>query len=1077
MTRLGITAFCLLLLSRGVSAADWPMYRADAARSGQTAEHLPGKLSLEWTYKPRHAPMPAWPRPEERPIDRRHKDPLPPDRLPFDRAFHTVIAGGLLFFGSSADCTVHALDASTGQERWHYITDAPIRFAPVAWKDRLFVASDDGNLYCLSAKDGTLLWKRRGGPDDRMILGNGRMISHWPARGGPVVADDIVYFAAGIWPSDGVYLYALEAATGKVIWCNDQAGFVKMDQPHPTAEARSGVSAQGYLVVAGDKLIVPTGRAVPAVFHRKTGALIVLTDPKTGEPLRNKDTGKPLFYFHLQLYMQQGGTPTLAIDDHFFNDDRAYALSNGLAITRGFRTTCTAAGTDVIVHGDDKRIAAVDRAKPFVEKKVPSGTKTKKITVPNTTWTLDIPEGAGTAVVVAGKTAVCASPKKVTTVDLETRKIMWSDGVIGVPYGLAVADGRLYVSTDQGAIHCFDSRPVQGAARELPEKDESVSSKSGGELLGAEAELLDRAGIWEGYCVDLGCGNGQRALRLAKATKLHIDAIDSDPGNVKAARDLLRAHGLYGTRVTVLLGDPARTPYPDSFADLVISSRSIAEGDGIVDKKEASRLQKPYGGVACLGKLGSMKRTVRGSIEGAGEWTHQYCDPANTGCSTDTVVKGPLGMLWFNDLDLGTPDRHGRGPSPLFMNGRLFVAGVNSIRAVDPYNGRILWEHPVPSFTESYDQEHLMGAAGTSSSYCAANESVYVGYGPKCTRIDAVTGEKLAEFDAPKRPDGKPGRWGYISCTGELLYGTLVNQEYRVPFRFKPADMSLQFTESVLLFAMDAKTGDVKWTFKPKQSIRNNTIAVGGGRVYLVDRVLAWEPPRGSKERKPHPTGELIALDAGTGSVVWRADEDVWGTVLELSVKHDALLMCYQPTRFELKSEIGGQFRVYRALDGKVLWTHKADYQPARPLICDRTIYAQPAAWDLLTGEPKTWTDPETGQKQPWRFSRSYGCGIVTGSENLLVFRSATVGYVDLLGEICTVDKRGEIQAENYGGVRPGCWINALPVGGLVLMPDYTNKCKCSYLNKASVALQPMPAGWPPAMKRAGASADPASGK
>ena len=45
------------------------------------------------------------------------------------------------------------------------------------------------------------------------MLGNDRLISHWPARGGPVVADGVVYFAAGLWPSDGIYVYALDGRT------------------------------------------------------------------------------------------------------------------------------------------------------------------------------------------------------------------------------------------------------------------------------------------------------------------------------------------------------------------------------------------------------------------------------------------------------------------------------------------------------------------------------------------------------------------------------------------------------------------------------------------------------------------------------------------------------------------------------------------------------------------------------------------------------------------------------------------------------------------------------------------------
>ncbi|MBL7134253.1 MAG: chitobiase/beta-hexosaminidase C-terminal domain-containing protein, partial [Phycisphaerae bacterium] len=72
----------------------------------------------------------------------------------------------------------------------------------------------------------------------------------------------------------------------------------------------------------------------------------------------------------------------------------------------------------------------------------------------------------------------------------------------------------------------------------------------------------------------------------------------------------------------------------------------------------------------------------------------------------------------------------------------------------------------------------------------------------------------------------------------------------------------------------------------------------------------------------------------------------------------------------------------------------------------------------------------------------------------MLLFRSATLGYRDVLADRPTTD---------YGGIRPGCWINTIPAGGLVLMPDATTGCKCSYLNKATIALQPRGA-WPPAI-------------
>jgi hypothetical protein len=62
-----------------------------------------------------------------------------------------------------------------------------------------------------------------------------------------------------------------------------------------------------------------------------------------------------------------------------------------------------------------------------------------------------------------------------------------------------------------------------------------------------------------------------------------------------------------------------------------------------------------------------------------------------------------------------------------------------------------------------------------------------------------------------------------------------------------------------------------------------------------------------------------------------------------------------------------------------------------------------------------------------------------------MLFRSATLGYIDFV-------RQGKV--ENYGGIRPGCWINAIPAGGLVLMPDASAGCVCSYLNQAWFALE-----------------------
>ncbi len=970
------------------------MAGADAQRSGYTSEALPTSLTLQWTHYSPHAPMPAWPG---------------SDRLSFDRASVPVVSGGLVFFGSSADGKVVALDAATGRERWAFYTGGPVRFAPAVWKDRLFVVSDDGHLYALQSADGRLLWKKRGGPSERLVLGNDRMISHWPARGGPVVADGVVYFGAGLWPSDGIFLYALDADSGQVKWCNDQSGSLYMPQPHGGANAESGVAAQGLLVLVGDLLLVPTGRAVPAAFQRADGSFK---------------------YFHLQQNGQKGGSTTLAAGSLFMNGGLLFDAATG-AMLEAIGQGALAATPEGVVASTDGQLTFL---KVVDKEKVDRKGQPVKFRGLEKHWTATRVPG-GKSVIAAGRGVVSGGADEVGIVDLATQKLTWSSRVDGAAAALAIAGGRLYVATTKGILYCFGSG---GGNPAVHRTDPSKPSSGDTPAARAAQEILDKAGVTEGYAVDLGCGDGALSLELARRSRLQIVAIDQDAAKVSLARRNLEEAGLYGVRVMVYEGDPARFPLPKSFASLVVSGRSIAGGPSVVPAEAVQRVQRPYGGVACIGAPGAMQKSVRGALEGAGVWTHQYADPANTSCSADTIVRGPLTLQWFRDSDFEMPQRHGRGPSPLYFEGRMFVEGLNGIRAADAYTGRTLWTAPLPQILKDFNADHLMGTAGTGSNLCLSADGVYVRTGNRCLRLDLATGKKLGELEAPPLPGGKAGVWGYLACENGTLYGTLANEEHVVKWRFAgKTDMSGQLTESVMLFALDALTGKVKWTLPAKHSFRHNAIAIGGGKVFVIDRPIADMDKITADEKKPveHPKGVLLALDAATGRVAWKEEKDVFGTVLVAGARHDALLMAYQATRFKLPSEKGGEMAAVRMSDGKPLWSKKATYG-SRPTLVDRTIYAQGGAWDLLTGE-----------QQKFDLQRSYGCGQLACSAHLAVYRSATMGYKDFVSS-----KEG---TSNYGGIRLGCWINAIPAGGLVLAPDATTGCSCSYLNQAWIALTP----------------------
>ncbi|MEE8452290.1 MAG: PQQ-binding-like beta-propeller repeat protein [Thermoguttaceae bacterium] len=994
MQRTHFLSLLLVLLVSTAHSADWPTYRGEAGRTGYTSTSLPAELSSRWAFRLPDAPQPAWPQ---------------SDRQPEDRANQIVVAGGAVFLGSSADGKVYALNEANGQLKWTFATDAPIRFAPAVWQDRLFVASDDGHLYALSTDDGRLLWKRRGGPDNRSILGNGRMISKWPARGGPVVVDDRVYFAAGIWPSEGIYLYALDAAGGEVLWVNDDSGGIRMPQPHGGAVAESGVSAQGYLVAAGDRLLMPTGRAVPACFDRSDGTFQ---------------------YFHLQANGHSGGAPTTADGETFFNAGIAYGLVDGKK-TFSVGPGALAVMPDGLVHASGTKVVA----STLTSAETPDRRGTPEpAVVPKQRWSSEI-GFACSSLIVADNRVVAGGDGQVATLDLKTGKVDSSIQVPGTVYGLAATDRGLFVSTDEGTIHCFgQAAPASGPTTieqpaQSPYSDDSPAAQT--------AEwVIQKSRIIKGYCVDLGCGDGELAYHLARHTDLMIYAVDDDPARVARARAKLTLAGLYGTRVTVHLRDLANTGYPTNFANLVVCGRYASEGESALSMMEARRLKRPYNSRICVKKGDASLIITGGPILGAGSWTHQYADPANTVCSNDRLVRGRLGMLWFRDVEFEVANRHGRAPAPLCKNGRLIYAGLHGVIAVDAFNGHELWRYAIKDLLTAYNGDELMGIAGTGSNICMVGGDVYVRHEDRCFRLDAATGKLLAEFTMPDSSDDNRPTWGFLACENGILYGSAANSEHVVTYRYinRGGDMNRLLTESSRLFAMDAKTGELKWSYQAEHSLRHNAIALAEGKVFLIDRPLALFDRDRSSKTLDHPTGRLVALSGTTGDVLWKQDEGIDGTMLAVGKKYDVLLMSYQSTRFQLASERGGRMAGFDTETGRKLWAIDAGYQ-SRPMIIDRTIYAQGGAWDLSTGEPV-----------PFDFQRSYGCGILASGAHMLLFRSATLGYYDLSGNRRT---------ENYGGIRPGCWINAIAADGIVLVPEATAGCRCSYLTRSWFALQP----------------------
>jgi outer membrane protein assembly factor BamB len=961
--------FCCFLLR-----ADWPMYRMDAGRSGYTEVSLAESITRRWQYQPRQKPEPAWPLQAN---------------LDFDRGPALVVAGGRLLIPSSATGTLIALDSETGRQLWRFHSEGPLRFAPAVAAGRVHLASDDGHLYTLALNDGKLLWKARLGPSGAMVLGNGRMISRWPARSGPVVRAGIVYAGAGVWPSEGFFLHAFNAATGDTVWSSTETGQMRMPQPHGGTDAASGVAGQGYLALAGERLFVPTGRAVPAAFNSQTGEYN---------------------YFHLQRYGSRphylGGSDIVALDHAFFNSGVAFAPDTGIVLGE--------LGTRQLARHNEGLLA------------IANGTLTRYNWGPVTTrnakheplrqtgvledWTLPV-EASGPIIATATQ-AIIAADSAILVIDLETQVISQRLPVMDPVFDLAISGGQLYASTETGKVYCFGEGPAIA---------NSVTPSSAlPRAVIAEARALLENGPRAGFAVDFACGDGQLACALALESNLIVLAKARSAESAAQARSLAASLGLLGTRVSIFAGKPEFLP---RFASLLFASEQLASGHPPGFLEQAAEFARPGTGLS-LWRSDTWHAQLRPAAKATGKWTHQYATPGNTVCSGETALDGPLGLQWFGDLPAVLPQR---GFAPLVADGHMVVAAFDKVLCTDAYTGRVLWQRDFPGLLDSYKGSHWASAI-TATRICMDSKSVFVHDDHECFELSLDSGAIRRRWQPPS-----PGPWGFLSLADDVLIGGIAIPSHTSERVFPNSAMKKVLSESSTLFAIDRTTGKQLWRYDAAHAIRHNAIAAGRGRLYFIDRPLAaFDTGRAVPWKHPH--GELVCVDLRSGEERWRCKDHIFGTSLAYAAEHETLVMSYHKWRWSPNSERGGQISAFHAVSGEPKWQIQADYR-SRLVIVDARIYADGGSWDLGSGEA-----------QPFAFERSYGCGQISASASQLYFRSATLGYIDLA--------RPE-KVMNFGGMRPSCWINAIPASGLLLVPESTPRCRCSYINKTWFALAP----------------------
>ncbi len=1048
-----------------ILAQDWTTYQNDNQRSGISSCDLKPSLKLNWHYKSIAAPAPAWPAPAK--TDFWHREANLKPRVIYDRAYHVVSVGDKVYFGSSSNDKVYCLNAKTGEELWSYFTGGPVRLAPSVVDGLLYVGSDEGVAYCLNAESGELVWEINTAEGKTYIPGNERMIPTASIRTGIIVDNDTAYFCSGMFPNEGVSLYAVEAKTGKIAWQKDNLN----------------ISPQGYMLTSKTNLYIPTGRTRPKIYSRKDGSRV-----------GDFDDGN-------------GGTFALLVNDEIiFGGGDEGELNNFPACnTKEEDEIAIFLGLQIIVKDDisylrsDKELSAIRREKyvadykdwanaqdkktdlshelwdlreqrkiasPFEIKKIDSRiqslieginvyeNKREDIEANGLVWKTDI--DGSYSMILSGNSLVVGGNGKVDIYDISTGEKKWTQSVDGTVYGLAAANGKLLVSTDKGDIYSFSSKKSSKPQMLKPQIVENpyIDDVNAHLYTDAVNRIISSTDVKKGYCLVIGSETGHLVYEIAKRTDLKVIGVEEDESKVEKSRRLLDSAGIYGSKVSIIHGSINNLPINKYFANLIVSDKLLMSGNLSTSADEVFRVLKPYGGIAYLGvekgdKLFAEKWTEksaekwsvnegwatikRGNLSGTGEWTHLYAEPGNTTCSNDSVV-GPFQIQWFGQP--GPRDminRHSRSMSPLFKDGRLFVPGDNRIICVDAYNGTPLWNRYVPD-------SRVLGALRDCGTMAVTGDHIYIAAGQAALGFKVANGDQDLALEAPQVIPGQQSKWGYLAIVDNQIFGsgkkssasvTILARNNCDTFEGDYRDM----ISSDYLFSLDRLSGETLWTYRGL--VFNNTITIGDDFIYFVEsrnnKVIHDFDGRLRVDDFCEGPTYIVKLNKTTGVKLWEKEfKFPYSQIMFLSFTKGTLLVTGS---FNVSANVHYRIYAFDGSNGEVKWqqeykggeiggSHGEQWQ--HPVVVGERIFLLPYIFNLSTGERATAT-----------FDK-HGCGAFSGSANNLFARNSNPTFYNLYKE----DRQGTHLTKVN---RPGCWVNIIPAGDLISIPEASSGCTCDY--------------------------------
>jgi len=405
-------------------------------------------------------------------------------------------------------------------------------------------------------------------------------------------------------------------------------------------------------------------------------------------------------------------------------------------------------------------------------------------------------------------------------------------------------------------------------------------------------------------------------------------------------------------------------------------------------------------------------------------------------------------ILWFGEPGPREMiDRHHRPMSSLFKNGRLFVPANDLVIAVDPYNGTNLWKLHVPN-------SRRVGALRNCGHMLATDDYLYVAVEGECWAVDPVTGARQFILEAPQLEKERRD-WGYLDMQDDVLFGTGMRAGASLREFSKPTIALMiegdfrPMLASSYLFALDRNTGKVRWTHE-KGVLMNNGISLGDGRIYFVQsespKALEDDDGRLRVDWFCASDTALVALDAKTGKKLWQTPfQFPFEQIMYLNNAHGVLLATGTDN---VGDKVQYDLYGFDAATGAPKWhsscqngdptggSHGEQWQ--HPVIIGNRIFSDPFEFDLQTGEQKAYVLDRGGN----------GCGGLTASLHYLYGRGSNPRMYPINVEKTFGEPLTRVN-------RPGCWLNIIPAGGIIVLPESSSGCTCGYPIQTSFGFIP----------------------